>query len=545
MSSSPVEDLVKQLQQAGKSIRREYDQAGRWYEENKDELARKRDGVIRRVREEAADLKRVQERFNREMENGFQEPERPSKNRKKEKQARTQEKREKKKQKKAAGRQETGRKVDRAVEERRQSKPTGEDSVRRRSSITRRLRWLWIRNQMLHYLVMDILFYCCGVMGSLFCMEYAATGEMPWRNTQRMFYFEREAEHLVYQVLGQEGEILLEVALGKILQTLSIMVLVIVGFQLLSLCFSFAKNEGHIRQILEPINELALRADKLSRMSFSEDKYQVIEEAISHIQPGEEESPLSFGDSDLSGIEAAMNNLIIRMQETYRQEARFVNDASHELRTPIAVIQGYVNLLDRWGKTDEKILEESIEAIKNESDHMNHLVEQLLFLARGDSGRTVLTKEEVSLGSLMEEIYEESLLIDENHTYHLRKGQDMVVEADLGLLKQAVRILVDNAVKYTKPGEDIYLSYGENPEGKPYLQVQDTGIGMDEKDAGHMFERFYRSDEVRSYSGTGLGLSIAKWIIDRHQGHFEILSRTTLGTRIRIVLAEGRRAEAA
>jgi signal transduction histidine kinase len=68
------------------------------------------------------------------------------------------------------------------------------------------------------------------------------------------------------------------------------------------------------------------------------------------------------------------------------------------------------------------------------------------------------------------------------------------------------------------------------------MQVQDTGIGMSETDVSHMFERFYRSDEVRGYQGTGLGLSIAKWIVDKHQGHFEILSRTELGTRIRIVL---------
>ena len=69
-----------------------------------------------------------------------------------------------------------------------------------------------------------------------------------------------------------------------------------------------------------------------------------------------------------------------------------------------------------------------------------------------------------------------------------------------------------------------------------WLQVQDTGIGMSESDVRQMFERFFRSDEVRSYSGTGLGLSIAKWIVDRHKGHFEILSRTGLGTRIRILL---------
>ena len=89
----------------------------------------------------------------------------------------------------------------------------------------------------------------------------------------------------------------------------------------------------------------------------------------------------------LAGIENALNDLLERMRASYKQQVQFVSDASHELRTPIAVIQGYVNMLHRWGKDDQAILTESIEAIKNESEHMQKLVEQLLFLARGDSNR--------------------------------------------------------------------------------------------------------------------------------------------------------------
>lgn len=296
-----------------------------------------------------------------------------------------------------------------------------------------------------------------------------------------------------------------------------------------------AGHEGKsIRRVLAPIDEIALKADELSRMTFSEDKYQEIEAAISHLQP-EETELLSFGDADLQGIEAAMNNLLIRMRDSYRQQARFVNDASHELRTPIAVIEGYANMLSRWGREDEKVLDESITAIQHESEHMKHLVEQLLFLARGDSGKTKLTIEQISLKSLMQEVYEESLMIDEEHRYRfLPPEADVMVQADAMMLKQAVRILVDNAAKYTNKGDEILLSCGVEKGGKPYLQVQDTGIGMAEQDVAHMFERFYRADDARSYQGTGLGLSIAKWIIDKHRGHFEILSRTELGTRIRI-----------
>ena len=273
--------------------------------------------------------------------------------------------------------------------------------------------------------------------------------------------------------------------------------------------------------------------DELSRLEFSEDKYQLLEDAITQLDAG---GNLSLRDSELVGIEAAINNLLTRIRESHRQQARFVNAASHELRTPIAVIGGYADMLERWGKDDEKVLNESIAAIRTETARMKHLVEQLLFLARGDSGKTQLQLEETDAGALLREAYEESVMIDENHVYRLREsGEVLPVQADQGLLKQAVRILLDNAAKYTAKGDEIILSSGRQ-DGHVYLQVQDTGIGMAEADVEHMFERFYRADEARSFEGTGLGLSIAKWIVDKHGGHFEIVSREDLGTRIRIVL---------
>ena len=127
-------------------------------------------------------------------------------------------------------------------------------------------------------------------------------------------------------------------------------------------------------------------------------------------------------------------------------------------------------------------------------------------------------------------------MIDEAHIYRFQPAEpDIRIQADPGLLKQAVRILLDNAAKYTAPGDEIILKCGSEA-GRPFLQVQDTGIGMARTDVEHMFERFYRADEARSVEGTGLGLSIAKWIVDKHGGHFEVLSREDIGTRIRIVL---------
>ncbi len=307
--------------------------------------------------------------------------------------------------------------------------------------------------------------------------------------------------------------------------------------ELLGDILSYSHEKRRVKRILRPFDELAGQVEEISKFELSEEKYHLIEEKITSLEPSDE-ARLTFKDEDLKGIERAMNSLLARIRENNRQQARFVNDASHELRTPIAVIEGYANMLARWGREDEKVLDESITAIQNESSHMKHLVEQLLFLARGDAGRTVVNVEKVNLCEMMQSVYEESLMIDEGHIYKYSSPVGPVyVMADEGLIKQAVRILVDNAAKYTKEKDEIILSVGYETDGKVYLQVQDTGIGMKESDIEHMFERFYRSDEARSYGGTGLGLSIAKWIVDKHDGHFEITSREDLGTRIRIVLS--------
>ena len=293
-----------------------------------------------------------------------------------------------------------------------------------------------------------------------------------------------------------------------------------------------------VRKKLRPLQQFADAALKLSEMDGeAEQRYQKLENAIDMLSPAEEDQKLVTGDAELEGLETAVNKLMARMRDSYRQQARFVSDASHELRTPIAVIKGYADLLDRWGKTDEKILEESIEAIKSESDNMQHLVEQLLFLARGDSGRTPLNVTDFDISDMMKEVWEESVMIDESHDYKFESGGAIPARGDISLIKQAARILIENASKYTPEGGEIQLKSLVS-DGHPAFSVQDSGIGISESDIPHIFERFYRADDSRSKQtgGSGLGLAIAKWIVERHGGRFEIVSRKDIGTRITVIL---------
>lgn len=311
----------------------------------------------------------------------------------------------------------------------------------------------------------------------------------------------------------------------------------VILIQVLSLLSDILTGSRKARRQLAPLYEMTQKTKALTdAAAFDESKFHDLEDAISQISPTGPDARLQTGNTELEGLEQAVNSLLDRMRQSYQQQARFVSDASHELRTPIAVIQGYANMLDRWGKEDEKILAESIDAIKSESDHMKKLVEQLLFLARGDSGRTKLSMEEFSLRETIKEVFDESVMIDSDHHYHLKESEDLSITGDPAMVKQAARILVDNAAKYTPSGADIILQVKRNEKNHPCFVVQDEGIGIAAGDVSHVFERFFRADPARGRDsgGTGLGLSIAKWIVDRHGGYFQVLSREEIGTRITV-----------
>ena len=302
-----------------------------------------------------------------------------------------------------------------------------------------------------------------------------------------------------------------------------------------------------IRRSLKPIDELTNVALQLGSENndFDEEKFLRLESAIDEISPTAENARLRTGDQQFAGLELAVNNLIERMRDSYRQQTRFVSDASHELRTPIAVIKGYADMLDRWGKTDEKVLTESIEAIKTESEHMNYLVEQLLFLARGDNGKTKMDFADFDLSRMIREVYEEYVMIDSDHVYRCNAGDPVPAYGDISMLKQTARILLDNAKKYTPEGGEIRVST-ELDNGIPSFTVQDTGIGIDSESLPHIFDRFYRADSSRSRGtgGTGLGLAIARWIVGKHNGRFDVLTRENIGTRITVYLPRSQKIEA-
>ena len=139
----------------------------------------------------------------------------------------------------------------------------------------------------------------------------------------------------------------------------------------------------------------------------------------------------------------------------------------------------------------------------------------------------------------MDDIIKETQIVNSNQNFQVSLNRPANVNADRQLIKQVIRILMDNSIKYTPSGGEIILRITRE-DNLVRVTVQDSGIGIEAEDLANVFDRFYRSDEsrARKTGGSGLGLSIAKWIVEQHNGYFEILSRVDIGTRITIIMPE-------
>jgi signal transduction histidine kinase len=230
---------------------------------------------------------------------------------------------------------------------------------------------------------------------------------------------------------------------------------------------------------------------------------------------------------------------LTRLEETLDHQRRFVADASHELRTPLTSIYNYAQVLEEWALRDPQIGPESVAAIKRESERMKGLVENLLELARGDEGMKLHLKDN-DLTEVVEEAAESAHAAVNGKVLVERLTPEQGVSAvfDRERLRQAISILLDNAVKYTPEGGRVTMRIVEE-DGSVGVEVSDTGIGIPEDQIPHVFERFYRAEEARSTEGLGLGLSIARQIAEDHKGSIEVRSKLGEGSTFIIRIPRG------
>jgi len=274
-----------------------------------------------------------------------------------------------------------------------------------------------------------------------------------------------------------------------------------------------------IKKMLKPIDQITIAADNIS---------------INNLK---ERIEVTGPDDELKRLGNTFNKMIDRLQGAFDRQIQFVSDASHELRTPIAVIQGYASLLDRWGKDDRQALEKSIHAIKLETSNMANLVENLLFIAEGNGENQKIEKKEFWLNNLISELLRESRLIDHSHIISSNRNDAIRIVADYKMIKQMLRIFIDNSSKFTPEQGKIDIST-EIQSKTVKISVSDSGIGIPKDEVQNIFERFYTVDKSRSKEkgGNGLGLSIAKLIVDVHKGTINVVSDVGVGTKIIVIL---------
>jgi len=241
---------------------------------------------------------------------------------------------------------------------------------------------------------------------------------------------------------------------------------------------------------------------------------------------------------ELGGLATTINDLLVRLENSFKQQQRFVADASHELRTPLAVLRGETEVaLAQPRSIDE--YKASLNLIKDEAEQLSRIVEDLFILARQPFDAPAIMRERVSLDKVVGECARAAQVLaarkDLKLTVNANKPLSLI--GDDELLQRMILNLLDNAVKYTPAGGEVSLDLAAH-NGDARITVRDTGIGIPEKDQPHIFDRFYRVDKARSRAmgGAGLGLSIAHWIAEAHGGTISVESQIGRGSAFTVEL---------
>jgi two-component system OmpR family sensor kinase len=248
--------------------------------------------------------------------------------------------------------------------------------------------------------------------------------------------------------------------------------------------------------------------------------------------------PVTAGE-EIARLAVTLNEMLERLEISFAALRRFTADASHELKTPLAVMRADVEraMSDRAPGAEKLV---ALEEALHETTRMADLVDSLLTLARADEGRFDLHRERVQLAPLAHEVFETATILGEAAGLAVTMPEiaDVVVLADRTRLRQLFLNIVTNALKYTSTGS-VELSLVAHDRTVAFT-VRDTGMGISAADLPHIFERFYRADRARSRStergGFGLGLAISQWIAEAHGGTISVRSRLGRGTTFTVTL---------
>jgi len=277
------------------------------------------------------------------------------------------------------------------------------------------------------------------------------------------------------------------------------------------------------KKLLAPVDQMAEKARKISDRN--------LQERLPVVNPHDE----------LGNLAKSFNELLERIEKSFNRLKQFTSDAAHELRTPLTAIRsmGEVGLQE-----DRDILyyRNLLGSILEENRHLTRLLDSLLFLSRTDSGNFRLHMKSFQLFPFVEQTIEfiQALAEEKNQSIVLQGEKNILLHADVGLLKEALLNLLDNAIKYSLPGTRIEVHIAQNNRHTT-IEVIDQGMGIPEEEQEKIFERFYRVDKARSreMGGSGLGLAIALWSVQIQGGTIKVKSKVGKGSSFIIYFPQG------
>lgn len=240
---------------------------------------------------------------------------------------------------------------------------------------------------------------------------------------------------------------------------------------------------------------------------------------------------------ELQRLTQTLNEMLARLEAAFQRVNQFTADASHELRTPVSVMRTNAEITLRKPRSEAEY-REALVRILDESEKVSHLIEQLLQLARADSGSAALQMTRSDLNAALQSACREAGVLAEAKHLHFSQSipeHALWVQGDSASLERLFMILLDNAVKYTPSGGlvDVHLA---SDDGFAVTSIRDTGTGIAAQDIEHVFDRFYRADRARSREsgGTGLGLAIGRWIAEAHRGEIRVESEPAKGSTFHV-----------
>lgn len=224
------------------------------------------------------------------------------------------------------------------------------------------------------------------------------------------------------------------------------------------------------------------------------------------------------------------------IEVAFNQMRRFMGDAAHELKTPIAVLRARTDVALQRERAPEEY-EDVLDHVSTEAERLGNLVENMLLLARIDAGQWPVQKSRVILNDVLMDAARSAAALGEDKDINIRIGtmEPVAVNGDPTLLRQLFMILLDNAVKFTPAGGEVTIATARNGR-RSAITISDSGVGIPTSALPHVFERFFRADPARARGGAGLGLSIARWIVDTHRGSIGVESIEGKGTTVTVRL---------